>query len=122
MLSSTLENIKILFYNNKIIPDEKITVLLNLLSHYKKNTWIYPGVIIRKVNISMRETFEVLNMLRKHGYLELNYELHCPICQKTVESYFSTFNSIPKTYECEECARDFNALENSYMIYKVVVE
>ena len=122
MLLSTLENIKILINSNEIIPDKKTPVLLDVLSHYKKDQWLYPGVIIRKVNISMSDTFKLLHTLCKHGFLELNYELHCPICQETVESYFKTFNSIPKTYECEECSRDFNALENSYMIYKVIVE
>ena len=69
--------------------------LTNFFKNYRKNMWIYPGV------------------------LKSYYELYCSNCQKSMGTV-RLFNELPETFECELCHSELSSIENSFLIYMVV--
>ena len=69
--------------------------LTNFFKNYRKNMWIYPGV------------------------LQSYYELYCSNCQKSMGTV-RLFNELPETFECELCHSELSSIENSFLIYMVV--
>lgn len=122
MLSATLTHIEILLQMKTNLSDSCISGLVQLLQNYRVNMWLYPGVIKRKLNMSIPDIYEVLQILQEEGYLESYYELYCSHCQKSNGTVIRYFSELPDTFECEVCHAELPALENTVLIYKVVKE
>lgn len=118
MLSNTLSIIEIVIQNklNKKVDKDN---LINFFKRYRKNMWLYPGVIKRKYSLSIAETYDFLNELEKQGVLQSYYELYCSSCQKSMGT-IRLFNELPETFECELCNEELQTLKNSFLIYKVI--
>ena len=58
--------------------------LTNFFKNYRKNMWIYPGVLKRKLSLSIPEIYDFLSELEKQGILQSYYELYCSNCQKSM--------------------------------------
>lgn len=102
------------------IDDEKRILVVGFFSHYKAGTWIYPGVIKRKFSIPIQDVYGILNELEINGVVESYFEVCCKRCKKTLGNVYQTFEEIPSTAECD-CCGVVNALQNAYIIYKVIV-
>ncbi len=122
MLSTTLTHIETLLQTRTNLADLCISNLINLLQNYRVNMWLYPGVIKRKLGISISDVYEVLRILQEEGYLESYYELYCSHCQKSNGIVIRYFSELPNTFECEICHAELPALENAVLIYKVIKE
>lgn len=122
MLSNTLIDIKTLLNFKLTLSEDTIKKLVKLLTSYKLGSWIYPGVLKRKLEISTKDSYAILQTLEKEGYLSSFYELYCSNCQKSSGIVIETFNEIPDTFECEVCHIELPSLENAAIIYKVVKE
>ena len=83
--------------------------LTNFFKNYRKNMWIYPGVLKRKFSLSIPEIYD----------LQSYYELYCSNCQKSMGTV-RLFNELPETFECELCHSELSSIENSFLIYMVV--
>lgn len=118
MLSNTLSIIETTA-KSQLSKDIDYTALLCFFEYYKKNMWIYPGVLKRKFSLSLLEVYGFLEELEKRGVLQGYYELYCSKCQKSM-GVVRLFNELPDTFECEICHREFSALENSFLIYMVI--
>ena len=46
---------------------------------FKPGNYVYPGVLIRELNIEMKMAYQILNLLKENGYLKEFYEVYCPI-------------------------------------------
>ena len=51
--------------------------LTNFFKNYRKNMWIYTGVLKRKFSLSIPEIYDFLSELEKQGILQSYYELYC---------------------------------------------
>ena len=102
MLSNTLSVIETTI-QHKLNNDVDITALIDFFRCYKVNMWIYPGVLKRKFSLSLSDI----------------YELYCSNCQKSM-GIVRLFNELPDSFECELCHCELPALENSFLIYKVI--
>ena len=47
--------------------------LTNFFKNYRKNMWIYPGVLKRKFSLSIPEIYDFLSELEKQGILQSYY-------------------------------------------------
>ena len=122
MLLSTLANIEMLLKNRTELNDLTIASYISLLKHYTVGKWIYPGVIKRKLNISIKQVYESLYLIEKEGIIDSYYELYCSFCQKSSGITVKTFNEIPDSFECEICSNKISGIDNALLIYKVIKE
>lgn len=83
---------------------------------------VYPGVLIRNLGISQTQAYKVLDLLKELGLLELNYELYCHECSQFKGPIYETIGQIPEELDCECCGDKLNPLENTIVIYKVIVD
>ncbi len=117
MLSNTLSQIEVIIQNK--LDDVVLNELMDFFKHYKKGMWLYPGVFIRKYNISMECIYEILNEMEKQGIIQSYYELYCSQCQKS-NGVVKLFNELPETFECELCNCELPTIENAVIIYQVI--
>lgn len=117
MLSNTLSIIGMVI-KERISNRTDGKEIIDFFQNYKKDMWIYPGILKRKFSLSIEEVYDVLNDLEKKGILESYYEIYCGTCQKSI-GIVHLFNELPETVECEICHGEITALENSLLIYKV---
>ncbi|OUP49920.1 hypothetical protein [Lachnoclostridium sp. An181] len=118
MLLNTLSAIEMTI-QQKLNKNVDNTALINFFRNYKKNMWIYPGVLKRKFSLSISEIYDFLSALEEQGILQSYYELYCSNCQKSM-GVVRLFNELPDFFECELCHCELSTLENSFLIYLVV--
>lgn len=95
-------------------------ILLTLLEKYPKGRHIYPGVLIRELNIDMTLAYKVLNEVMNLGYLTINYEIYCHKCGKFTGEIYETLADIPEEIECDELGHELNPLTASIVVFKVI--
>ena len=76
MLSNTLSIIEMTI-QRKMNKNIDSIALTNFFKIYRKNMWIYPGVLKRKFSLSIPEIYDFLSELEKQGILQSYYELYC---------------------------------------------
>ena len=76
MLSNTLSIIEMTI-QRKMNKNIDSIALTNFFKNYRKNMWIYPGVLKRKFSLSIPEIYDFLSELEKQGILQSYYELYC---------------------------------------------
>lgn len=122
MLSNTLLQIKDILkekIKNENITESEADSFINFMKKFKKDTWIYPGVIKRNFSFTTKAIYQILNQMEKQGILKSYYELYCSCCQKSTGTA-KVFNELPDTFFCELCNRELHTLENTVLIYQVV--
>ena len=122
MLSDTLANIKMMLSEHQMLTDTEISSVCDVLRMYRPGMWLYPGVIARKVPLSVEKTYAITDLLTQKGYIKPYYELYCNNCQKATGTIFETLNEMPEEFECELCHATMTAIQNSILVFKVVVE
>jgi hypothetical protein len=107
-----------------LINNKRLEILIELLTKYSFGDIIYPGVLIRKLNLNMKEVYHLLELIWSLGIIERNFEVFCSKCQKYTGSVYETIKEIPHDYVCEECSSEIglNPLENTIVVYRVLVE
>lgn len=112
MSHSLLEKILI----NKVNVD--INLIIQFLDNYKKDDYIYPSVLKRKLKIDEKETYKVLSILEKNNLIKLYYQYYCYNCNNTSELY-EYYSKLPDTFICRNC-EEILTLNNVKIVYKVV--
>jgi hypothetical protein len=104
----------------KLQSDKFIT----LLSRYDNNRYkyLYPGVVIRHVGISMDEAYIILNQIEKLKFIEKVFEVFCPKCKYSTGEIYNSIVEIPDEYFCEHCEHEFETLNGVIILYKVISE
>ncbi|HBW13772.1 MAG TPA: hypothetical protein DEF30_08150 [Proteiniclasticum sp.] len=110
---------------SKTIDDDRVLVeIKNFLTQYKNKSWIYPGVIKRKFNVTIFQVYQFLSDLEEAGYVKGYYELYCGNCNKHsgINEVFETLALIPETFICESCGEETFSVNSAILIYKVLGE
>lgn len=121
MSSDTLVNIKELLCKLQILTDSELTAICDLLRMYRIGMWLYPGVIVRRIPLTIDKTYAVVDTLAENNYIKPYYELYCNNCQKATGIVFETLGEMPQEFECEICHATMISIQNSILVYKVVV-
>lgn len=103
-----------------LLPPQKLERFLTILEKYSKGRYIYPGVLIRELNIDMSVAYLVLNSLKNLGLLTINYEIYCHKCSKFTGGIFETISEIPEEIECNEMGHVLHPLTSSIVVFKVI--
>lgn len=106
----------------KLLKNSKIETLLGFLKHYIVQDTIYPGVLIRKLHISMKEAYQVLDEIEEMGYIRLNFEVYCHVDNKFTGDAYETLSQMPPYVYCEECNRELIPFKESVSTYKVIID
>ena len=126
MLQSTLAKIEALINQNELINNVDSKKVSNLLNYYKKDMWIYPSVLKRKLQVDIKTAYSILNLLEDQDLIERYYELYCFDCQHSTGLLKKTMNlfvaKIGFIVECDTCQRTLFALENCRVVFVVVTE
>ena len=122
MLQSTLAKIEALINQNELINNVDSKKVSNLLNYYKKDMWIYPSVLKRKLQVDIKTAYSILNLLEDQDLIERYYELYCFDCQHSTGLLKKTMNEITDEFECDTCQRTLFALENCRVVFVVVTE
>lgn len=120
MLSNTLSIIEMTI-QNKLNNNANVPAILDFFKHYRKNMWIYPGVLKRRFSLELSDVYRFLSELEQQNILQSYYELYCNQCQKSMGTV-ELFNELPDFFECELCHAQLPALENAILIYKVICD
>ncbi|MDQ0186939.1 hypothetical protein ACFOST_17845 [Cytobacillus kochii] len=122
MLPNILLKIENSLKDKDILSIDELIKFMSLLRRYKKGEWLYPGVLIRKLNITSSKAYKVLEILKDMDVLEVNYELYCHTCNTFEGTIYETFSQMPTGHECEGCDTELQPLINSIVIYKVIFD
>lgn len=121
-----------MLHNSFLITSENLTVKLNnkqqadltrLFRLYKPGNYIYPGVLIRELNIEMKIAYQILNLLMENGFLKELYEIHCPHESKSTGILYDNLLELigdDQIQSCPECGQSVNIQENNILIYKML--
>ncbi|MFP3356887.1 hypothetical protein R0K17_05940 [Planococcus sp. SIMBA_143] len=98
-------------------------ILKNLLKLFKPGSFIYPGVLIRELNISMKDAYTLLNSLASENLLREVYEVSCPYENRSTGVVYDNALELlnADTYlSCPTCDQIIDIKENNIAIYKVL--
>ncbi len=118
MLSNTLSIIEMTI-QNKLNNSVDVPAIIDFFKHYRKNMWIYPGILKRRFSLELSDAYGFLSELERQNILQSYYELYCCQCQKSMGTV-ELFNELPDSFECERCHAQLPTLENAILIYKVI--
>lgn len=121
-----------MLHNSFLMKNENLKVNLNkrqreklqtLLKLFKPEHYIYPGVLIRELNISMKDAYIILNSLTEENLLKEVYEISCPNENRSTgvlyENALELLNAEP-ILNCPTCDEVIDIRENNIAIYKVL--
>lgn len=105
--------------NHFAFSSETTDQIINFISAFRPNNWIYPGVLKRQLNLRIEDAYRILALLEDAGLVESWYEYCCGHCQRVLGSV-RRFNELPESFECDVCGSTMSTMENTIKIYKVL--
>lgn len=114
-LSTVIENLR----NKHNLTDYQVKKLEGFMKYWKVNDYIYPGLLKSKLNISIKDAYQILEYIKSLGILENAYEVYCRQCSKSKGIYLKSLTSMPEDLSCDFCNKEFNPLEDTVVLYKV---
>lgn len=115
-LITVIENLKI----KHRLTEYQERKLTDFIKYWKINDYIYPGLLKSKLNISIKDAYEILEYIKSLGILENAFEVYCRKCSKSKGIYLKSLVDIPQDLSCDFCNNEFNSLEDTVVLYKVI--
>lgn len=121
-----------MLHNSFLITSKNFPVKLNkrqkatltrLFSLLKLNSYVYPCVIIRELNIELKTAYQILDFLKEKGYLKESYEVYCSYEAKSIGMIYDNLLDLlgdDLIQHCPECGRAINIQKNNILIYHLV--
>lgn len=102
------------------LTDYQTNQLQLSLKHWTKNTLVYPSALKSKLNVEILKMYDMLEDIRAMGILERNYEVYCFKCSHFKGKILKTPTDMPEDLSCDFCNHEFDPLNDTIMIYRVV--
>ncbi len=102
------------------ISEQDIDNIKRIFRDYKINDYIYVGVFKQAISVDIKTALSILNILKKHGFLEMNYGYYCFDCERPCSPIYETYGKLPLNVYCEYCERELTFTNNSILLYKVI--
>lgn len=94
-----------------------------LFDAYAPGDTIYPGVLIRELNIDMKSAYQILDLLKRSGYLQELYEIICPNESRSTgivyDNLLDLLGADRKQY-CYSCNGEIDIQKNNILVYKSI--
>lgn len=120
MLENTLSIVIESLKNKHNLSEYQIKQLLKVMKFWKKDDYIYPGYLKSKLNISIIDAYGILETVKSMGILDNVYEVYCRECSKSKGVFLNTLTSMEEDLSCDFCNHEFNSLEDTIVLYKVI--
>ncbi|PAE86888.1 hypothetical protein [Shouchella clausii] len=123
-----------MLHNSFLITSKDLPVKLNkqqkatltrLFTLFKPGHYVYPGVLIRELNIEMKAAYQILDLLKENGYLKELYEVYCPHESKSIGKLYDNLLDLlgdDLLQDCPECGQPINIQEDNIIIYQIIHE
>ena len=118
ILYEVIENLK----QKHSLTDYQIQELQLSLKYWYKKTLVYPSALKSKLNVDILKMYEILEDIKSMGILERNYEVYCAKCSHFKGKILRTPTDMDKDLSCDFCNHEFDPLNDTIMIYRVVKE
>lgn len=115
-MSVAIENLK----KKHNLTEYQINNLTELLKYKVKGDLIYPGGLKSKLNIDIKKAYIILEDIKEMGYLTNIFEIYCRSCSKSKGIYVHNLSEIPKDIACDFCNHEFNSLDDTIALYRVI--
>lgn len=115
-LSIVIENLR----NRHDLTEYQVEKLSKIMKFWKKGDYIYPGHLKSKLNISIIDAYKLLETVKAIGLIDNVYEVYCRKCSKSKGIFLNTLTSMNEDLSCDFCNHEFNSLEDTIALYKVI--
>ncbi|MGN0581541.1 MAG: hypothetical protein ACI4KB_02440 [Oscillospiraceae bacterium] len=119
MSSATLSKIETILKSE--YDDTFIRKVLNHFIIYRLEEYIYPSAVSADLNITIQESYLLLNAISKTRIIDTRYFALCPYCGNNTR-IAETIRELYEQCYCEECEKEFDVFDYSQVIYKVISE
>ncbi|TYS64360.1 hypothetical protein FZD47_12915 [Bacillus infantis] len=121
-----------MLHNSFLITSKNLPIKLNkqqkaaltrLFKLLKPGQYVYPGVLIRELNVDMRVAYQILDLLKENGYLKELYEVYCPYESKSIGKIYDNLLDLlgdDLEQDCPECGQTINIQKNNLLIYRII--
>ncbi|WP_096155702.1 hypothetical protein [Bacillus sp. FJAT-45066] len=121
-----------MLHNSFLITSKNLPIKLNkqqkealtrLFKLFKPGHYVYPGVLIRELNIGMKVAYQILDLLKENGFLKEFYEVYCPYESKSIGKIYENLLDLlgdDLKQDCPECGQTVNIQESNILIYRVI--
>ncbi|MCU7206562.1 MAG: hypothetical protein ACLRLE_03850 [Turicibacter sp.] len=113
--TSIIENLK----QEHELTDYQLNVLSTQLKLLKNNKIIYPGHWKSLLNVKMEQAYEILELIKAMGYLEVVYEIKCSRCHQE-GIIIRNIREFEKYSVCDICNKELNFMDNTIRIFMVI--
>jgi len=86
----------------------------------KAGDYIYPGHLKSKLSIGIKDAYEMLENLKRQGFLKNLYEVYCFECNKSKGIFLDSLEQFDSDWYCDFCNKHLSIEENIIVLYKVV--
>lgn len=90
------------------------------ISTLKTGNYVYPGMLKSRMNLEIKIVYEILDALRKEGFLSFLYEVYCFNCDRSTGVYLDSLSEFDEDMCCNSCSEKLNVADNLIVLYKVV--
>lgn len=102
-----------------LVDKNQLERLLEPYFNDSTTRFIYPGAVSRKLKISIDQSFKLLNVLEKEGFLESVFEFRCPDDGHRRLFKGIKYINLPNEIVCGECYESFVVRDYLFVIYEV---
>jgi hypothetical protein len=103
-----------------IINAKRIDKLIDNMKYWQKGGIVYPSHVKSVLFSDYKVTYEVLEIIKKMGLLEYNYEIYCTECEKFIDSpILRSLNDFPEKIYCENNHK-LDPLKDTVLIFRVI--
>ena len=92
----------------------------DFFSILKVGDYVYPGHLKSKMAVDIKVAYQILEGLKKQGFLINLYEVYCFDCSKSKGIFLESLEDFDPDWHCDFCDRQLSIDENIIVLYKVV--
>lgn len=89
-------------------------------SYIKEGELIYPGQLKSKIATDIKKAYQMLEELKKKGYLSVVYEVYCRNCSKSKGIFLDSLSEFNEDYHCDFCGNHLDPLKDIIVLYRVI--
>ncbi len=86
----------------------------------KVGDYVYPGHLKSKMAVDIKVAYQMLEGLKKQGFLINLYEVYCFDCNKSKGIFLESLEDFNPDWHCDFCDKQLSIDENIIVLYKVV--
>lgn len=86
----------------------------------KEGDYIYPGHLKSKLNVDIHVAYEILEELKKLGFVQNLFEVYCFDCNKSKGIFLDSLEHFNPDWHCDFCDQPLSIENNIIVLYKVI--